>query len=380
MERLLGLELPEAELSERLGSIDQLAGVRPVQLTDGLADGLRILEVRTGAFRFDVLAGRGLDIGAAEFRGIPIAWRSPTGDVAASHFETAGLGWLRSFHGGLLVGCGLRWMGARSNDGEEDLGLHGRLSNTPAEQVSVETGWQDGEYRIRIRGTVRETRVLREHILLRRTISTKLGQPGFEIEDVVTNAGFERTPHMLLYHMNLGHPLVHETSELVAPIRLAQPRDEVAAAGLAAVTRFAPPDHLAQEQVFFLDLAPDSDGVVHVGVVRGEPAWHGAVISFEKADFPYFGLWKMSRSGTYAVGLEPANALVEGLAVERARGRLQYLEPGESRRYKLRFGVLSGQDEIERLRDRVAAALTSEKAATGVGAPNMTKNSSGGDT
>jgi hypothetical protein len=366
--RLLGLDLPEASLMERLGSIDQLAGVRSLQLTDGLADGLRVLDVRTGAFRFDVLAGRGLDIGAAEFGGIPIAWQSPTGDVSAAHFETAGLGWLRSFHGGLLVGCGLRWMGARSNDGEEDLGLHGRLSNTPAEQVSVETGWFEGEYRIRIRGTVREARVLRENLVLRRTISTQLGRPGFEIEDVVTNAGFERTPHMLLYHMNLGHPIVNETSQLVAPIRLAQPRDEAAAAGLADVRRFVSPQRAAEEQVFFLDLAPDSDGIVRVGVVRAGPVWLGAVISFDRAAFPYFGLWKMGRSGTYAVGLEPANALVEGLAVEKNKGRLQYLEPGEVRRYRLSFDVLSSQDEIERLHDQVNAAVASDAAATAWGA------------
>jgi hypothetical protein len=221
--------------------------------------------------------------------------------------------------------------------------------------------------------------VLREHLVLRRTISTELGRPGFEVEDVVTNAGFERTPHMLLYHMNLGHPLVHEASELVAPIRLVQPRDEAAAAGLAAVRRFASPDRAAEEQVFFMDLAPDSAGVVRVGVVRAGPVWLGAAISFDRAAFPYFGLWKMGRSGAYAVGLEPANALVEGLAVEKDRGRLQYLEPGESRRYRLRFDVLSSQDQIEKLCDQVNAAVASDAAATGPGTQSMGGDSSGGN-
>ena len=39
-----------------------------------------------------------------------------------------------------------------------------------------------------------------------------------EIIDTVTNHGFDLTPHMLLYHINLGWPLVDEGSRLVAPI------------------------------------------------------------------------------------------------------------------------------------------------------------------
>jgi hypothetical protein len=45
--------------------------------------------------------------------------------------------------------------------------------------------------------------------------------------------------------------------------------------------------------------------------------------------------WKMMGEGAYVVGLEPANCHVEGRCVERERGTLQILEPGESRRYRL---------------------------------------------
>ena len=39
--------------------------------------------------------------------------------------------------------------------------------------------------------------------------------------------------------------------------------------------------------------------------------------------------------GLYVVGLEPANCHVEGRAVERERGTLQIMQPGEVRRYHL---------------------------------------------
>jgi hypothetical protein len=353
---LYGVQLTSQRIGERFGEIGQLAGVRPVVLADGLAEGLRVLEVRTGTgFRFEVLAGRGLDIGVAEYRGVPIAWRSPTGDVAAAHFETQGTGWLRSFHGGLLVGCGLRWAGEQSSDGEEPLGLHGRLSNTPAEQVITETGWEAGQYVMRIRGSVREARVLRENLILTRTITSRLGDNGFEVEDVVINAGFDPTPHMFLYHINLGFPVVSEDSRLVASIAAVDPKDENSS-DVAHVGQYGPPDRARGYETYFLDLRPASNGLVEVGIVRTRPAPLGVAIAYPKAEFPYFAEWKVCRPGTYVVGLEPGNALVEGMVVERQKGRLQTLQPGEARRYHLRFSVLTTNTEIEEFVGRVATA------------------------
>jgi hypothetical protein len=354
MRDLFGVPLAPDALHAYLGRMDQLAGVRPVRLTDGLADGLRALEVRTGSgLRFDVLAGRGMDIGSAEYRGIPLSWRSPTGDVAPEHFETQGLGWLRSFHGGLLVGCGLRWMGAQSTDEEEALGLHGRLSNTPAERVTVDEAWQEGEYRIVIRGVVHEARALRENLVLTRTIRTTAGEDAFDVEDEVVNHGFQPSPHMLLYHMNLGFPVVSEASRLIAPIRSVTPRDATAAAGLAAFDRFSPPDPSEPEHVFYLDLLTDDAGRCHVGIVRWEPQPLAVVISFLKREFPYFAEWQVCQPGTYAVGLEPATALVEGLAVERGKGRVQDIGPGETRHYRVRLEVLTAREQLQEFVDRV---------------------------
>jgi hypothetical protein len=63
---------------------------------------------------------------------VPLAWVSPTGVVAPHFRELQGEGWLRSFGGGLLVTCGLQNVGEPSERGGEELGLHGRISNTPA--------------------------------------------------------------------------------------------------------------------------------------------------------------------------------------------------------------------------------------------------------
>jgi hypothetical protein len=43
--------------------------------------------------------------------------------------------------------------------------------------------------------------------------------------------------------------------------------------------------------------------------------------------------------GAYILGLEPGNCFVEGRSKDRARGTLQFLEPGESRDFQVEIAV-----------------------------------------
>src|SRR5439155_12100220 len=152
----------------------QIAGVRLIELADGKERGSRAAEIKTGSgLSFTVLIDRGLDVSTAEFNGKALAWRSMTGDAHPAFFEPEGLGWLRTFFGGLLVTCGLNWMGAPCHDeeagpkrlGPRDLGLHGRISHTPAAAVYADAAWEGNEYRIWIRGRMRESLVFGEDLL-----------------------------------------------------------------------------------------------------------------------------------------------------------------------------------------------------------------------
>jgi hypothetical protein len=130
---LYGKALAPQQLHQRVGRLQQVAGIEPFVFQEGLAHGARALRLRTGGgLSLDVLCDRGMDLGAAEYRGAPLAWLSPTGVVAPHFRELQGEGWLRSFGGGLLVTCGLQNVGEPSERGGEELGLHGRISNTPA--------------------------------------------------------------------------------------------------------------------------------------------------------------------------------------------------------------------------------------------------------
>ncbi len=79
----------------------------------------------------------------------------------------------------------------------------------------------------------------------------------------------------------------------------------------------------------------------------------GVYVRWHLNELSQFVQWKMMGQGTYVCGLEPATNLVEGRAKERAEGRLSFLEPGESRHYRLEIGVLESCAEI----DAFASAL-----------------------
>ena len=337
-----GNPLTRRELLRRIGRLEQVAGIEPFVFDDGPARGVRTFRFRTGSgLSFDVVPDRGMDLSFAEHGGTPLAWLSPNGVVAPAFYEPAGEGWLRSFPGGLLVTCGLRNVGPPGGREGEELGLHGRASNTPASRVSYDASWDNEGCVLEARGEIREASVFGPNLGLRRRISVRVGEPRLWIEDEIENEGFEPEPLMVLYHINLGWPLLDETSRLVGPGRAGEPpepRNEVAQGGLEAWDRFATPTPGFEERVFYHRPAAGLDGLAEARVEN--PAL-GLTFSvrFHPEELPEFVQWTMTGEGTYVLGLEPATCRVEGSAAEEAAGRVIRLEPGEIRLHRLEIEV-----------------------------------------
>lgn len=332
-----------------MGDVRQIGGAVPMVLDDGPERGVRAIDIRTGTgFGFTLLPDRGLDVWRAEFAGAPLAWQSPTGPVAPAFFEPEGLGWLRGFYGGMLVTCGLTYLGAPNHDEGRDLGLHGRASYTPAFDVGIEQGWVGDDYRIEVRGKIREAAVFGEHVVLSRRLRTSLGSNGFTLQDEVENRGHEPVPHTLLYHVNAGFPLLDETAELLCPSSAVRP-----AAGTAEWSRFEPPTAGVAERCYFHTLR---SGVVAL-VNRGRGL--GYVLRFPLAQLPCFTEWKMMGAGLYVVGTEPGNVFPAPREQMRREGTLPMLAPGEMRRYELDFQVLGSAAEIDRVRKEITSVAGS---------------------
>lgn len=361
--KLFGKDYTTRELRSRVGNMDQIAGIRTVQLDDGNERPVRAATIHTGSgLELTVLMDRCLDISAASFCGRAMGWRSTTGDVAPQYFEPEWLRWLRSYFGGLVTTCGLINVGAPAYDSAiYGNGLHGRIGNTPAKNVKVTQEWRGNEYFMSITGTMRETVVFGENLTLTRTVSTKLGETRFWIEDVVTNEGFKPAKYMLLYHCNIGWPAVDAGSEIIAPSRFVAPRDSEAENGKQNWGKLDPPVHNYREKCYYHEMVPQQGGfvtcaIVNDGFKRGDG--FGVYVKYRKRELPRFTEWKMMGEQDYVVGFEPCNCGVEGRQVDEKQGLLHSLKPGQSRTMMLEFGAITSEKEVRALKASCRKAKT----------------------
>jgi hypothetical protein len=359
---LFGRAWSRGDLSRRVGRLGQAAGLRLVTLADGAERGVRVLEFSTGSgFDFEILVDRAFDIGRCAHAGRSLAWSSPAGVTGPWYYEPEGLGFLRTFGGGLLTTCGLDHALFMAEDTAEQYhyppkpteryGLHGRVSNRPARLTAYGEEWVGDDCLLYAEGEVLQASVFGEQLLLRRRVEATVGESRVRIADEVENVGHDPTPHMLLYHVNVGWPVLDDGAELLVPATDVEPRGAYSAEGYRVMRS---PAGAFVEQVFEHVLAAAPEGRVPVALVNRDLGL-GVYETFDVAQLPHFFVWRMLGEGTYVVGLEPSTNRTAGRLDARSRGELIQLDAGESRRYDLELGALAGAAEIEAFAGRVEA-------------------------
>ena len=346
--KLFGRTFTRREIESRLPRIEAVGGVERLVIPSGPAAGVEFVRVRTGSgLEYVVNASRCLDIGLAEFAGVPISWHSPAGEVNPDRYDPRGLEWLRTAAGGLLMTCGLTQAGSPCEDAGESLGLHGRAHHTPARDVVAEGAWQGDDYNLRVAGTVEEARLFGEALRLRREITGRLGESRLAIRDTIENAGFSPSPLMVLYHFNFGWPLMDEATVVTFPSRRVVGREKELPTADAG--SFGAPQRDYPERVYYHeDLKTDASGWAEARITNPRfPLAGGAGpvtvrLRWQTAALTRLVQWKMPGIGVYVLGIEPANCLVGGRAAERARGTLATLDPGASVVHELELSVTAG--------------------------------------
>lgn len=355
--------LPREGLIARVGRFDQIAGVALGQYIDGVERHSRYADIRSGGgIDLRVMIDRGFDPGQLFVDGLPVAWRSPNGfrsPYLHRAEDEAGAGLLRSIDG-LMLTCGLDHVRGAAEGPAVHFGprrsvvhypLHGRISTTPAQLTGYGETWAGNDCTLWCEGLVRQSMLYGEALVLRRRIEVPFRGSSVKLLDQVVNEGFCRTPHLLMYHLNFGYPLLDVDSELMLPRRLLP---HVAPDARERFSKQAPPSRdRAPDEVLDMPI-DDEQGEISCALVNHRLGLGlGIEICFDTSYLRHLQIWRNLSPGMYVLAIEPATNAAKPRAQLDEQDAVRYLEPGEATQYAVTIKAHRGLDALKELRSRM---------------------------
>lgn len=316
-----------------IGHDSQTGGIEEHRLVGGKGDGMRLLEVNNGkGLELTLCPDRAGDISRLRFQGINMSYMSPCGYVAPAYYERTGSNWLNSFTAGYLTTCGLSAVGSPCTDEGEELPLHGTIANQPGEYAY----WEETALEWLIHVLVKDETIFGRKLRLHRTVKVSKTENTFWLCDTIENTGDQREPLEILYHMNMGYPLLDEDSVVEIPSSEVKPRDEHAAEDIANWMHMEKPQAGYQERCYYHTFV-DEHG--KAGIFQPKLGI-GLEISYNAKELDGFVEWKMMGIRDYVLGMECGNCYPDGRDVMRKNGMLKFLEPGEKKTYEIQVTMI----------------------------------------
>ena len=323
-------------MKEYIGHPHQIRGCEHYTLRGGRGEGMNMLYIRNGkGLEAWISLDRCGDLSRVSFKGNNMGYFAPCGYVAPQYYDHVGAGFLKSFTAGFFTTCGLCAVGSPCTDEGEELPLHGTISNTPAESFS----YDENESGIEIRIKVRDAAIFARKLLLCRTYKFSYTENSISVSDEVINEGDTDSPYMILYHCNMGYPLLSENSKVDIPAHSVTPRNDHAAKYIASALNMEKPQAAYEECCYYHDVIC-KDGVAKVSISNADIGC-GVIMTYDKRSLPCFTEWKMMGKSDYVLGLEPGNCTPDGRDVLRKNRTLQFVGAGESKTTRLKFDFVT---------------------------------------
>ena len=277
-------------MKEKISNNEQLCFARKFKFYDGRENGENIIAVENGCLSFTILQNRGLDIYDLRHKGTNISFLNKSGICGFnSNFNT-------KFSGGILYTCGLDSLGRR-----EGYSTHGKYHNIPAQIKSLKC---DNEG-VEIVGTVCDNGLFQNSLQLERTISCKHNLGVINIKNRLTNLGFKTAQYCLLFHLNIGYPMLDKGVKIEAPIIETTCNKDNSEKRIAKCLEMDNPKTDETEECFYHKV---SKGIVKV---INDKLKKQVIIRYDEQKLPCLVEWKSMVSGDYALGIEPSTTSLD---------------------------------------------------------------------
>lgn len=308
------------DLSRYTGDFSQVFYAKEYRLHGGHADGMRAIDIANGGgLELTLLPDRAMDIGRFAYNAVNCAHIGNVGYIRPEYFDRYYNGPFRTFAAGFLTTCGLKNVGPGSIDGDHVYPAHGGIGNEPAEEVCVRIDTESSAPCIHISGRIRQAVFMGNALWLHRTYTIPLFGNRVRIRDQVENRGFLPEEIMILYHFNMGFPLLDGQSVFMTGNEFERSRDTDTLEEIEKRYEFQEPENEYAEKVFYYRQKSVAEGKGFAALLN--PALDIMTVIWTLPDqLPWLTNWKNPRSGAYAMGIEPANCKVEGIAKQREYG------------------------------------------------------------
>jgi hypothetical protein len=293
----------------KISNVEQLCSVYEYEYRKGKAKGETIIAVSNGALDFTLTPDSGLDIYNMRHKGVNIAFLSKNGMTK----NTANGTFAQRFPGGFLYTCGLDAIGVTQGHVQ-----HGTYHSLPCSDYRV---FNDG-FELRIEGSVETSALFGSCLKTYRTIKTSYASNKIEIIDSIKNEGFKDDNYVLLYHFNIGYPMLDEGVTIDADILKTEGTTLYAEEHKADALKMC--DAALPDELVFCHTV--SNGKI---LVMNKELGKRIIFTYEADKLPWFTEWKSMQPGDYCLGIEPATS-----SFIRAR-QYKKLKPGESVSYQL---------------------------------------------
>ena len=273
----------------RISNYMQMASLRRYYLAGGAQDGLEVIDCDNGKLRFLINVTKACDIMQVYHEGQNVSFISKNG------FTKREISFLNRFEGGMLYTCGLDSAGRR-----EGYEMHGTFHNTPAEILRAECN----EGGIVIEALIRNSALFGQNLLMKRKISTAIGSEHLILEDTLCNEGYADADYGLLYHVNVGYPMLDEGAHILTDATEYFACDPFATEN--ADTRFKISEAIPNqpECCYYLTMHEPK------ATLENPRLGKAFTLSYSGDTLPCFLEWKSMASGDYALGLEPCTTMI----------------------------------------------------------------------
>ena len=298
-------------MNGQLSNMAQVASIRRYILADGAEKGIEVLDCNNGRIRFLLNVSAALDMMQMYHLGENLSFISKNGFVARD------LPFARRFEGGMLYTCGLDSVGAR-----DGFVVHGSLHQTPAMLTHVECN----ERELVIEATVKSSALFGEALVLKRRFSCPVGGDVVYLQDTLCNEGYLDAPYCLLYHVNVGYPMLCEGGTVEIDAAECRPRTAWSAEKLCEWQQITAPLPGQEETCYFIK--PSTPRARY-----RRPDGKCFTLSYSGDTLPNLIEWKSMACGDFALGLEPCTTLLDG------EFAYCHLAPGKAVNFSLCFEI-----------------------------------------